>query len=596
MKTTPIQQLRSSTLVRSMKLMGPRFWPYASSFLLENVNNAFCFNVALTLILKDVIDAAQQGRQDLLTRALILAGVTFLGGLLLDVATSYICIVCIRRTYIDLRVRLFHHLSALPLAEFEYRHSGDLVSRATNDLQKTRQLYWLHLRNISQAILWFAFSMGAIFIIDWRLGGIALALGLVTLLGNTVFIRQMQQISAQLQEHIGKLTEQLMNLLQSLNVTKMFGLQALVHSKFRQVNAQVAGIAVNQGDKRTVVSVVNVAYGQLSTFGLLGAGLYLFMHQELSLGGLWAIVSFSGLAGFFFQNIGQFLTNLQESLAAAARIFELLDLPVETRAALQTTLVLFNTPTRDMIAFNKVGFSYKNGDAEQAKTVLADLDLCAESGKVTALVGPSGGGKSTILKLILGFYPEQAGEICLNGVPARQIPLEQLRAMTAYVPQESFLFSGTIEENILMGRPEASTDDVILAARSAHAHEFILEQPEGYQTRVGERGANLSGGQRQRIAIARALLKDVPILLLDEATSSLDSESEQEVQKALNNLMRGRTTLVIAHRLSTIEHADKICVVSEGRVVEEGKHRSLLEKKGLYTQLYEMQFQTNPPT
>jgi ABC-type multidrug transport system fused ATPase/permease subunit len=320
------------------------------------------------------------------------------------------------------------------------------------------------------------------------------------------------------------------------------------------------------------------------------------VHQELSLGGLWAIVSFSGLAGFFFQNIGQFLTNLQESLAAAARIFELLDLPVETRAALQTTLVLFNTPTRDMIAFNKVGFSYKNGDAEQAKTVLADLDLCAESGKVTALVGPSGGGKSTILKLILGFYPEQAGEICLNGVPARQIPLEQLRAMTAYVPQESFLFSGTIEENILMGRPEASTDDVILAARSAHAHEFILEQPEGYQTRVGERGANLSGGQRQRIAIARALLKDVPILLLDEATSSLDSESEQEVQKALNNLMRGRTTLVIAHRLSTIEHADKICVVSEGRVVEEGKHRSLLEKKGLYTQLYEMQFQTNPPT
>jgi ABC-type multidrug transport system fused ATPase/permease subunit len=218
--------------------------------------------------------------------------------------------------------------------------------------------------------------------------------------------------------------------------------------------------------------------------------------------------------------------------------------------------------------------------------------VSAQRGQIVALVGPSGGGKSTVLKMLLGFYCPQAGSIVVEGRPIGSYPLEQLRERIAYVPQDAYLFDGTIEENIRYGRLDASDEELEAAARAANAHGFIVEQPEGYQTVVGERGAKLSGGQRQRIAIARALLKDAPILLLDEATSSLDSRSEQLVQQALDTLMKGRTTFVVAHRLSTVQHADAICVVDDGKIVERGNHLDLLEKKGLYRQLYETQFES----
>ena len=218
------------------------------------------------------------------------------------------------------------------------------------------------------------------------------------------------------------------------------------------------------------------------------------------------------------------------------------------------------------------------------------MSFSLSCGQTAAFVGTSGSGKSTVLKLLLGFYPRESGYINVGGEPIDKYSLEQLRDLISYVPQDAYLFQGTIEDNIKMGNERASREEVISAAKGANAHDFIMELPEGYDTLVGERGARLSGGQRQRIAIARAIIKNAPILLLDEATSALDSKSEELVQEALKELMKNRTTIVIAHRLSTIENADIIFVLDEGKITEQGKHKELMEKGGLYNNLYEMQF------
>jgi ABC-type multidrug transport system fused ATPase/permease subunit len=246
-----------------------------------------------------------------------------------------------------------------------------------------------------------------------------------------------------------------------------------------------------------------------------------------------------------------------------------------------------------VISISDLSFSYEGEDEESGEDdveVLRGVSMSAQQGQVVALVGPSGGGKSTIVKLLLGFYPVREGEVAIDGRRIEAYSLPQLRSTMAYVPQDAYLFDGTIAENIRYGKPDATRDEIVAAAQAANAHAFILEQPDGYDTPVGERGAKLSGGQRQRIAIARALIKDAPILLLDEATSALDSESEQLVQDALKVLMRGRTTVAIAHRLSTVENADRIYVIEDGALVEQGSHETLLAQDGLYSQLHELQF------
>jgi ABC-type multidrug transport system fused ATPase/permease subunit len=312
---------------------------------------------------------------------------------------------------------------------------------------------------------------------------------------------------------------------------------------------------------------------------MLAAG-YLAINGEIKVGALVSSIMMCGGISFHLLRIGQNLMHIQKALAGVERLYELFSQEKEPER--------YSTCSDD----NTSGVCIKNGKFgySQEQPVINDLNIIVPCGAKAALVGDSGGGKSTVVKLILGLYELWEGSMTINRRPVRDYTLEELRRQTAYVPQDAYIFNGTIRQNIIIGNHLATEDEIIQASKRANAHEFIMEQKEGYDTLVGERGIKLSGGQRQRIAIARAILKNAPVLLLDEATSSLDSESEFLVQQALEELMKGRTSIIVAHRLSTIEKADIIYFISEGRVVEEGTHKELLQKDGSYSKLYYREF------
>ncbi len=487
----------------------------------------------------------------------------------------------------DLRSHVYAHIMTLPVKFFDSRKTGEITSRLTSDVSVVQSTVSSSLASaISQAITLIG-GLALMFVASVTLSAVVLSFLPITIVAAAVFGRRLRRISRDYQDKVADANASAEEAIAANRVVKWFTAEESEVRRYVRKVQESYRVALRRARLRALFSpfVQFVGFGTIALVMWIGgrqvlddtltAGeLVTFLLYTLTVAG--AIGAFTGLYG-----------SLQEALGASQRIFELLG---EERGIDDPVNPVSITDVQGRITFDNVGFRYSDRDID----VLDSMNLEVAPGEVVALVGPSGAGKSTIVQLIPRFFDPTSGRILVDGVDLRDLRLSELRSLMAAVPQETQLFSGTIMENLLMGKPGAGVEEIHAASWAANAHEFIESFPSGYETIVGERGVKLSGGQRQRVAIARALLNDPRILILDEATSSLDSESEATVQEALDRLMIGRTTLVIAHRLSTVRGADRLAVIDDGRIVQEGNHQDLMAEGGLYADLYRLQFRDGP--
>ena len=483
----------------------------------------------------------------------------------------------------DLRKSVFRHLLTLGVSFFESRKTGEITSRLTSDIATVQAAVSQALAQLLNQSITLVGGVAVLFVLEARLTLVMLAVVPPVVLAGAFFGRRLQRVSTGFQDRVALANADAEEAIAGIRVVKSFTAEAIEAARYGASIDQSFDMAMRRVRLRALFTPAVI----LSVFA--GLGVVLWYGGRLALAGSLQggdLIAFLLITMFVAGSIGSFTglwAQLQESIGASRRIFEILD---ESSDIVGPTQPVPLPATRGVVAFENVSFRY--GD-RGAALVLDGVSLTALAGEVVALVGPSGAGKSTIVSLIPRFYDPTAGKVTLDGIDLRDLALEELRSHIGIVPQETLLFSGTIEDNIRYGRPGATSAAVREAAAAADAHEFIEEFQDGYATAVGERGVKLSGGQRQRIAIARALLKDPRILILDEATSSLDSESEAQVRSALDRLMVGRTTFVIAHRLSTVVNADRIVVIDGGGVVQTGSHADLMRTAGLYRDLFELQ-------
>lgn len=486
------------------------------------------------------------------------------------------------KTMASVRVTVFERLSRLPLAFFAGRRTGDLISRLTNDISTTRGAAKMLFKDVFKHPIQILVFLSIAFYHSWLLTLVVIAVAPIIGLVMSRYGKRIQRHGRKTLERFGDITEAISQMFSGIRVVKSFGMEEQEVEEFRERNQRQVSRAMKLVRDRAWADSLPQAAAAIGIGALLFVAQYLINKQMIDIKTLVVVVAAVSAVPRSLKRIVKVYSKLRQNLGAFERIFELVDQQTTIQDAPDAAEL---KSVDEDICFNHVWFAYEDEDY-----VLKDIDLEVEAGTVCALVGETGAGKSTMLDLIPRFYDPLRGAVEIDGQDLRNVSHESLLNQIAIVGQHPFLFNRTVEENIRYGRRDASQDDVIAAAKAAQAHEFVSSLPEGYNTVVGEKGSRFSGGQRQCITIARALLKDAPILILDEATSNLDSESEQQVQKALEVLMEGRTTFVIAHRLSTVRFADRIVVLKNGRIVEHGSHSELLKMRGEYAKLHRIQF------
>ena len=484
----------------------------------------------------------------------------------------------------DLRRAVFSHLLTLSPRFFAVHKTGDLTSRLTADVGTVQTVVSTALAQLFSQSVTLVGGVALLFLTSARLSVVTLAI-IPIIIGTAITIgRRVRRISRQVQDAIAAANASAEEAIVGVRVVQSFTAEALERGRY----GQGIGASFRAALGRAQLQALMAGVMSFLTFGALALVLWYggrqVMTGAITPGKLVSFLFYALQVGITVASLTGIFNQFQEALGASGRIFELLDerSDLPEKAAPQRL-----GSVQGRVTFQNVSFRY--GDRGDTPT-LEDLNFEVQPGQLVALVGPSGAGKSTLVSLIPRFYDVSSGTLSIDGRDVRELSLQELRANVGLVPQETLLFSGSVEENILYGRSDATPQQVQDAARAANAHEFISGFPDGYATLVGEKGIKLSGGQRQRVAIARAILKNPRILLLDEATSALDSESEALVQDALERLMVGRTSFVIAHRLSTIRNAGRILVLEAGRIVQDGTHEELMQRGGLYQGLYEMQF------
>ncbi|MDY2572492.1 MAG: ABC transporter ATP-binding protein [Fusobacterium necrophorum] len=497
-----------------------------------------------------------------------------------DIGSGYITEVIKR----DIKVDIFKHLQKLPLHYYKTNKLGDIMARLSGDTSTLGRIGFIIFEMFKEFLTTFVLII-RMFQVDYILALISLIVLPLILQIVRKYTKKIRKSGRVRQDMAGAITAFTQESLSGIFVVKAFNAMKIMVSKYEKISYEEFQKSFRTAKIKAKVSPINEL---ITTLMIILVALYggykIIVTKDITSGDLVSFVTALGLMQQPLKRLVAKNNELQESIPSADRVLEILEEKIEQEFTGEEKHLCGEV---EKIEIENVSFSYP----ESEEKVLENINLSVKAGEVVALVGKSGSGKSTLVNLIARFYDIVSGKIKINDLDSQSIPLSEFRNYIGVVPQESFLFSGSIAENIAFGKESVTQAEIEKAAKMANAYEFIMELPEKFETEVGERGTRLSGGQKQRIAIARALIQNPQIMILDEATSALDTESEKLVQEALDQLMKGRTTFVIAHRLSTIVHADKIVVMENGKIKEVGNHRELLEKKGLYEHLYHIQFQ-----
>ena len=482
----------------------------------------------------------------------------------------------------DIRQNLYGHLQKLSLRFYTETRAGEVISRIINDVEQTKNFVMIGLMNVWLDLATILIAIGIMLSMD-------VPLTLVTLLAFPFYAFSVKHFFGKLRKLTGERSQALANVqsylherVAGVSVIKSFSLEAIEQDRFDETNGKFLDKAIEHTKwNAKAFAVVNTITDVAPLLVITYAG-YQVINGSLSVGTMVAFIAYIERLYSPLRRLVNASTSLTQSFASMDRVFELMQEPYEVTDKKDAGVL---PAIQGEIEFDHVEFAYD----EEGVSVLKDMNFTVKPGETVALVGMSGGGKSTIVSLIPRFYDVTGGAIRIDGHDLRDIQAKTLRDQIGMVLQDSILFSDSVRSNILMGKPDASEEEVISAAKAANAHDFIMELPEGYETKVGERGVKLSGGQKQRLSIARVFLKNPPMLILDEATSALDLESEALIQDSLSRLAHDRTTVIVAHRLSTITHADKILVIDHGELKEQGTHAELIEKQGTYYDLFQVQ-------
>lgn len=539
----------------------------------------------LPFVIKDMVDQVLSEKNTTMLNWIVLSiivvfvirGIAYYG-------QSYLMNYVGQRVIIDIRKAVFEKLQRLSMSFYDKHKTGTIMSYVTNDVSALQSAMVDNVVEMITETVILVASIVMMIYLDWKLFLVTFATFPVVLFFIDSFGKRIRKSGSRIQEAAADITSVLQEVASSPRVIKSFVRE---------------GYEVDRFDKENMNNFrANMKYAQLSStltptiefVAAVGVSIILWyggnsvINGSITAGSLVAFLTYAVNISNPIKRLSRVIGNIQKALAAAQRVFDVLDLPEDIKNAPDAKVL---PKVKGDVRFNDVSFAYNENEE-----VLSHVSFEVKPGEMVAFVGPSGAGKSTVASLLPRFYDAINGSITIDGQDIRKVTLDSLREQVGIVPQETVLFNGSVYDNILYGRLDATREEVEAAAKAANAHDFIMQLPDGYETMLGDRGMNISGGQRQRISIARAILKNPQILILDEATSALDTESERVVQEALDRLMVGRTSFVIAHRLSTIKNADKIMVLEKGQLIEQGNHDELMAMDGLYAHLYKIQYRS----